>query len=490
MSVPSPPHVDRLRSIGAGDTLGHRLVLGRVVGAGGMGRVHEAIDESSGRRLAVKLIQTVRDDADAARFTAEAEVLEALDHPAIVAYVGHGTTPAGDHYLAMQWLDGEHLGQRLEREPLTVADAIALGRRLAAGLAAAHAAGVVHRDLKPGNIVLVDGDVARATLVDFGIARRPGADSLTRTGDLLGTPGYMAPEQARGRRDVDGRADLFALGCVLYHALAGRPPFEADEVMTVLARLLLEDPPRLRARRAEVPARLERLIARLLAKEPGRRPATASAVDDELAAIAAGGTSGRAARVAVAAAAVAAVAAGVAVAVAGRAPAPATRPAPAPAPPQDPERELQRRVDDALAANPGARQLGPGAVELQPGVVMTLPRLGEAIARGAGDEPPIAGIPACPDGAICLYTEPGFAGARLAFDRCGTYNLYWLWMSPERRWNDLTSSWARDPRGFTARMYDWDGVSAWLPLFRTDEPEDPYVGAGADERSDLLVTCP
>ena len=276
----------RLRAVGAADSLGERLVLRRQAGAGGMGRVFEAIDERDGRPVAVKLIRAVRGEGDLARFAVEAEILESLDHPAIVAYVGHGTTAQGDHYLAMAWLEGEDLSARLTRGPLTVRETLALGQRLAEGLAAAHGAGVIHRDLKPSNVVLVDGDVARATLVDFGIARRSGIDGLTRTGEMLGTPGYMAPEQVRGRRDLDGRADLFSLGCVLFHALAGRAPFGGDDVMTLLARLLLEEAPRIRSLRADAPLALDDLLGRLLAKDPSGRPARAVDVAARLAAIA------------------------------------------------------------------------------------------------------------------------------------------------------------------------------------------------------------
>ena len=286
----SPPDalITRLRGVGAADSLGKRLVLVRQIGAGGMGRVYQATDEATGRTLAVKLTQEVRGEVAISRFAAEAEILESLDHPAIVAYVGHGTTADGAQYLAMAWLDGEDLGRRLTRGTLSPAETVALGLRVASGLAAAHHAGVIHRDLKPSNIVLVDGDVARATLVDFGIARRVGSESLTRTGELVGTPGYMAPEQVRGRRDLDGRADLFALGAVLYQCLAGRPPFGGEDVMTVLAKLLLEEAPRLCTLRIDVPQPLEDLISRLLSKDGERRPAAADEVVRELTAIADG----------------------------------------------------------------------------------------------------------------------------------------------------------------------------------------------------------
>ena len=280
--------ITRLRGVGAADSLGKRLNLGRQVGAGGMGRVYQATDEASGRVLAIKLIQEVRGEQAISRFIAEADILESLDHPAIVAYVGHGTTADGAQYLAMDWLEGEDLGQRLARSTLSVPETVALGLRVADGLAAAHRAGIIHRDLKPSNIMLVGGDVDRATLVDFGIARRVGSDNLTRTGELVGTPGYMAPEQVRGRRDVDGRADLFALGCVLYQCLVGHPPFPGDDIMTVLAKLLLEEAPRLCTLRIDIPQQLDDLIERLLHKDGARRPAAADEVVAELAAIAAG----------------------------------------------------------------------------------------------------------------------------------------------------------------------------------------------------------
>jgi tetratricopeptide (TPR) repeat protein len=283
--TPHDPVLDRLRAVGIADSLGRRLVFGPQVGAGGMGRVYRATDERTGATVAVKLVRDAHGDTDLTRFAAEAEILEALDHPAIVAHVGHGTTADGDPYLAMAWLDGESLSARLARGPLGLDEVLVLGRRVANGLAAAHAAGIVHRDLKPSNIVLVDGDVARATIVDFGVARRLGGD-VTRTGEVFGTPGYMAPEQVRGQRDLDGRADLFALGCVLYHCLTGRRAFEGEEILTLLAKLLLEDPPPLRALRPDAPPRLEALVAQLLAKDHARRPVAAGDVSAELAAIA------------------------------------------------------------------------------------------------------------------------------------------------------------------------------------------------------------
>jgi hypothetical protein len=253
-------------------------------GAGGMGYVYEAIDRESGVRVALKVISGLPSPSDRARFNAEAEVLERLAHPAIVNYVRHGVTARGEPYLAMEWLVGESLSVRLQRGPLSLAETVTLGERIAEALAHAHAAGIVHRDLKPSNIFLVDGKVEQAHLIDFGVAKIANQD-LTQTGQMVGTPGYMAPEQVRGEKTVDARADLFALGCVLYRALTGRAPFEGVEVMEILARLLLEQPPALEELVPDVPPRLVHLLGSMMAKDPARRLGDAKLAGSELRAI-------------------------------------------------------------------------------------------------------------------------------------------------------------------------------------------------------------
>src|SRR5262249_18871719 len=151
-------------------------------------------------------------DAEAVgRFEREASALAALDHPAIVRYLAHGRAEDGELFLVMEWLDGEDLRARLARGALPIADAVALGARLADALGAVHARGLVHRDLKPSNVLLAGGDVRRAALLDFGIVRNAAIPTMKRAGGVLGTPQYMAPEQVRGARGIDGRADLFAL---------------------------------------------------------------------------------------------------------------------------------------------------------------------------------------------------------------------------------------------------------------------------------------
>lgn len=275
--------IARLREVLADDTFAARYEVLGEAGRGGMGTLHRANERGSARPVAIKVLH---EPAHAERFTREAELLERLSHPAIVSYLGHGVTSDGSAYLAMAWLDGEDLAHRLDRGALSVPEAIAVGIRLAEALAHAHDLGIVHRDIKPSNVLLVDEEPRLATLLDFGIAKdTTRAEPLTATGQLVGTPGYMAPEQALGARDVDFRVDLFGLGALLYHALAGEPPFAGRQTMEVLARVLMTDPPPLRELCPEVPPRLADLIHRLLARDPAERPSTAAVVAVELHAI-------------------------------------------------------------------------------------------------------------------------------------------------------------------------------------------------------------
>jgi serine/threonine protein kinase len=216
------------------------------------------------------------------RFAREARVLADLRHPGIVEYIGHGRTEHGDLYLAMEWLQGEDLGVRLARSELTAADSLRLVTQVAAALAVAHSRRVVHRDLKPSNLFLVDGDSERVKVLDFGVARLLRGADLTGTGEIVGTPEYMAPEQARGDKTIDARADVFALGSVLFRCLTGRSPFVGKSAASVLARLVLENAPRLRQLRPELPPELDDLVARMLAKDPAQRPVDARAVLTEL----------------------------------------------------------------------------------------------------------------------------------------------------------------------------------------------------------------
>lgn len=241
-----------------------------------MGRVYRALDLQRGVPVAVKLMIGLSDPVEVARFGREAEVLAQLDHSGIVAYIAHGHSDQGEPFLVMEWLDGEDLAERLRRQRLTAQETLILVRRIAQALDAAHERGVVHRDLKPGNIFLRGGAVDRVTLVDFGIARQSGImPSLTRVGGLIGTPGYIAPEQVRGLRSVGKPADIFALGCVLFECLTGRPPFAGPNLAASLAQVLFDPTPQLSEERPDLPAALGTLLADMLVKDPNQRIQTA-----------------------------------------------------------------------------------------------------------------------------------------------------------------------------------------------------------------------
>ncbi len=290
--------------------VGERFRLEHLAGTGGMGVVFRARDEHTGGTVALKLLARA-EASRRARFLREAEVLACVDHPRVVRYVAHGVTAAGEPYLAMEWLEGEDLAERLSCKPLSVAESVTVAHAVADALSAAHAHGILHRDIKPNNVFLVARDPERAKLVDFGLARATHRiAALTRTGVAVGTPGYVAPEQARGERDLDARTDVFGLGCVLFECLTGTPAFvasaaqrpgaetisfqsaEADperfvgaQLTAVLAKVLLERPPRAAALNDAVPPALDDLVARMLAKSPDGRPADATVVRDALLAL-------------------------------------------------------------------------------------------------------------------------------------------------------------------------------------------------------------
>ncbi|MDI1448500.1 serine/threonine-protein kinase [Polyangium sp. 6x1] len=264
------------------ELFGGRFAIEQLASAGGMAEVYRALDRATGARVALKVLHAAGAPF-AGHFARESYVLAELDHPGIVRYVAHGAAPSGELFLAMEWLEGEDLAQRLKRGPLSIAETLTLGVRVAEALGAAHARGVVHRDIKPSNLFLPDRDIGRVKILDFGIARPQATRPATRTGILLGTPGYMAPEQALGARTVDPRADVFALGCVLYECLAGRPAFEAEHLMVLLSKMLAPEPPRPADVRLDTPAALDEVIARMLSHEPSHRPADGAAVAVEIA---------------------------------------------------------------------------------------------------------------------------------------------------------------------------------------------------------------
>lgn len=257
--------------------LSGRYELVRLLGEGGMSQVHLAHDRELGRDVAVKLLpgRGAGDTEDLERLRDEARAAAAITHPGVVTVHDIGTTGDG-LYVVMAYVDGESLAQRLRRAgPLDPTDTVAVGQAVCDALEAAHRAGVVHRDVTPGNIML--GRDGTVTVTDFGIARMGAGAGRTRTGYIVGTPSYLAPEQGHGG-DLDGRADLYALACCLFTALIGRPPFEDDDSFAVVLAHMRSDPPRPRRLRADIPERLEAVILRGLAKDPGRRFPDAAAM--------------------------------------------------------------------------------------------------------------------------------------------------------------------------------------------------------------------
>jgi len=276
----------------AGSLLANRFQIEREVGRGGVGIVYKAKDHVSGEDVALKVIAIAGVDAgEEARFQREGRVLAGLSHPSIVRLIDFGQLDEGQPYVAMEWLEGEDVAQRLRRAPLSLPQCLEIGAMMADALASAHAAGVIHRDVKPSNIILVGSARENppdapfvAKLVDFGVAAAEDA-KLTRTGAIVGTPAYMAPEQARGDGEVRTTVDLYALGATLFEMIAGRPPHIGPTPIAILARLVTTAAPRLSEVVVDAPPALDDLMASLLATAPEERPADAATVARELRAI-------------------------------------------------------------------------------------------------------------------------------------------------------------------------------------------------------------
>ncbi|NUP06481.1 MAG: protein kinase [Polyangiaceae bacterium] len=266
-----------------GELIAGRFVIEARADEGGMGVVYRARDERDGKLVALKVLRGSAID-DAARFQREAELIARLRHRGVVRYVDHGRAQSGEAYIAMEWLSGEDLARRLSVGCLAIHEVVTLGQRVGEALGAAHAVGIVHRDVKPANLFLRGGAVEEVVVLDFGIARpADAARDLTIKGSILGTPSYMSPEQASGRSDLGPTTDVFALGVVLYECLTGQQPFTGESPMAVLLKIVLEEPPRIADLRRDVPAALERLVMRMLSKVPSARPADGTAVTEELA---------------------------------------------------------------------------------------------------------------------------------------------------------------------------------------------------------------
>ncbi len=262
--------------------VGDRFEILSLAGHGGMGRVFRARDTESARVVALKLLSLVDFDTTS-RFERESGALAHLDHPGIVRFVARGTADDGAPFLAMEWVEGEELRARLKREGrLEAEQVVALAKRLAAALAHAHERGIVHRDVKPGNVVLPSRDLSDAVLIDFGLARTSSDAELTQSGMLVGTPIYMAPEQVRDNA-ITPSVDVFALACVMYQCLAQVTPFAANGATAVLARVLFDEPVPVERLAPETPPALAELVGAMLRKSPLDRPSmreVAFALDD------------------------------------------------------------------------------------------------------------------------------------------------------------------------------------------------------------------
>lgn len=258
-----------------GAVLGGSYEVIRMVGEGGMGRVYEARHQRlTSKRFAVKMLHPdlARQPDVVTRFQREAEASSVLSHPNVVEVFDVSSAADGRPYIVAELLQGEELGSHLDRVgSMTPSNAAHVVRQVSAALGAAHAAGIVHRDVKPENVFLT-GDGTQVKVLDFGISKvGDNKDGLTKTGTVMGTPDYMAPEQARGDK-VDARADIYAAGAILYRAVTGKKPFEGlDDPMATLTAVLTQEPPRPSEINPAVPLALELVIQRAMAKNPAER---------------------------------------------------------------------------------------------------------------------------------------------------------------------------------------------------------------------------
>jgi predicted ATPase len=272
-----------------GRRLGGRFVIEREVGRGAAGTVFRAHDLVTDGPVALKVMGEAGMALDEAeRLAREGLLLADISHPGIVKTVAHGVLEESSlPFVAMEWLDGEDLARRSRREPLSMNAAVELTILVGEALGAAHDAGIIHRDIKPSNIFLCSGNAARFSLgftpklVDFGVATS-GDLHMSRAGDVVGTPAYMAPEQARGDAQLDLRCDVYSLGATLFELLAGRPPHMGSTAVATLARLVTTPPPRLVDLRRDVPEVLDRLVSEMLAIDPELRPGSMQHVLTEL----------------------------------------------------------------------------------------------------------------------------------------------------------------------------------------------------------------
>jgi serine/threonine-protein kinase len=253
-----------------------------------MGRVYEARHlRLKQRRFEVKVLhpELARDPEIVARFQREAESASSIGHPNVVDVYDVHKTHDGIPYMVGEFLEGQEFGGRIDAHGrIDVQTAVHVARQVCRALSAAHKHGIVHRDMKPDNVFIVERDgETTVKVIDFGISKvgQSGKTNLTKTGMIMGTPSYMAPEQARGDK-VDHRADIYAVGAMLYHAITGRKPFDTDDPASTLSLVLTEEPERPRKVNPDIPEGLELVVQRAMAKEPADRYASMEALDEAL----------------------------------------------------------------------------------------------------------------------------------------------------------------------------------------------------------------
>jgi eukaryotic-like serine/threonine-protein kinase len=263
----------------SGEVIAGRYELLELVGKGGMSSVWKAHDRLLDRDVAIKVLHEhyTQDEEYVERFRREARSVAQVSHPNIVTVIDRGED-AGRQYIVFEFVEGENLKELIEREGrLPVRDALLLALQMARALGFAHDRGLVHRDVKPQNVLL--NDEGQAKMTDFGIARSVDVDGVTVTGTVLGTSEYIAPEQARGQR-VDALTDVYSLGVVLYELLTGAVPFQGESFVTVALRHVNEPPPDVLERRPDCPPRVALLLERTMAKNPDDRPTMDELVDE------------------------------------------------------------------------------------------------------------------------------------------------------------------------------------------------------------------
>jgi predicted ATPase len=266
-----------------GELVAQRFEILAPLRSGGLSTVYKAQERRTGRVLALKLIATPDNEPGLrARFERELQILTRLSHPNIVECFGSGALGPEQAYVVLEWLEGEDLADLAPRSSLSLRHVLLLLEQVAEALGCAHRHGIIHRDVKPANIFVLRGEPGappRVKVLDFGVAKRPGIDDgLTRAGAILGTPAYMAPEQAHQATDVDARADLFSLGVVAFELLAGRLPWSSSSDLARLARILVERAPPLAEAAPGIPGPIASLVDGLLAPELEARIATAAEV--------------------------------------------------------------------------------------------------------------------------------------------------------------------------------------------------------------------